>query len=134
MSWVEIFAVLVLSHATGDYLLQTDWQATNKRGGLGRNRVAARALFSHVFTYTLAFIPAGIWLHDFGAGGEVLLAAAIFLPHLVQDDGRLLTRYMDVVKGPGAASTQAVFMTVDQTFHLLTLFAIALVAHSALPS
>ena len=132
MSWVEIFAVLVVSHATGDYLLQTDWQATNKRGGLGRNTVATRALFSHVFTYTLAFIPAGIWLHDFGAGGEVLLGAAIFLPHLVQDDGRLLTRYIETVKGPGAASTHSVFITVDQTFHLLTLFAIALVAHSAL--
>ena len=62
MSWVEIFAVFVVSHALGDYLLQTDWQATHKRGGLGRDRNARIALLSHVSVYTLGFVPAGIWL------------------------------------------------------------------------
>ncbi|GAC1527494.1 MAG: hypothetical protein NVS2B6_15260 [Thermoleophilaceae bacterium] len=33
--WVEVFVVLAVSHVVGDYALQTDWQATNKRGGLG---------------------------------------------------------------------------------------------------
>jgi hypothetical protein len=27
MPWVEIFAVFVVSHLVGDYLIQTDWQA-----------------------------------------------------------------------------------------------------------
>ena len=60
MAWVEIFAVFVVSHALGDYLLQTDWQATNKRGGLGGGgATASRALFAHVTSYTLAYVPAG---------------------------------------------------------------------------
>jgi len=130
--WVEIFAVFVVSHAAGDYILQTDWQATNKRGGLSADPVARRALFSHVTTYTLAFVPAGIWLaDDMSPLGLLALAAGIFVPHVVQDDGRLLTTYITRVKGPGAASTPAVYRSVDQSFHLLTLFATALVVHAA---
>jgi hypothetical protein len=129
---VEIFAVFVVSHVAGDYLLQTDWQATNKRGGLGTDPVARRALFTHVATYTLAFVPAGIWLaQDMSALGVVALAAGIAVPHLVEDDGRLLTSYVRAVKGPGAAETPAVYQLVDQSFHLLTLFATALVVHAA---
>jgi hypothetical protein len=129
---VEIFAVFVVSHAAGDYLLQTDWQATNKRGGLGRDPVARRALFSHVAIYTLAFVPAGAWLaDDMSPLGLVALAAGIFLPHLVEDDGRLVMAYIVRVKGPGAATSPAVYQTVDQSFHLLMLFATALVVHAA---
>jgi hypothetical protein len=130
--WVEIFAVFLVSHAVGDYLLQTDWQATNKRGGLGRDPLARRALVAHVTTYTLAFVPAGIWLaSDMTALGLVALAAGIFVPHLIQDDGRLLTRYVTAVKGPGAAGNPPLFQAVDQSFHLLVLFATALVVHAA---
>jgi hypothetical protein len=130
--WVEIFAVFLVSHVVGDYLLQTDWQATNKRGGLSGDPVARRALFSHVTTYTLAFVPAGIWLaDDMSALGLLALAAGLALPHLVEDDGRLLTRYVTTVKGPGAAGTPAVYQLVDQSFHLVTLFATALVVHAA---
>ena len=132
MAWVEIFAVLFVSHGLGDYLLQTDWQAKNKRGGLGRNALARRALFSHVSSYTLAFVPAGIWLADeMSALGLIALAAAIFIPHLVQDDGRLLTIYVRRVKGEGAATTPAVYTSVDQSLHMIVLFLTALVLHWA---
>ena len=134
MSWVEIFAVFVVSHALGDYLLQTDWQATNKRGGLGRDRISRLALLSHVFTYTLAFVPAGIWLAtdgDLSGLGLVLLAVGIYVPHMVQDDGRLLSAYIRAVKGCGAESLVQVYTAVDQSMHLITLFATALVVHGA---
>ena len=132
MAWVEIFAVFVVSHAMGDYLLQTDWQAMNKRGGLGPDRTARRALFSHVTNYTLAFVPAFIWLApDMSALGVVALAAGIFIPHLVQDDIRLLTVYVRNVKGCGAASAQNIFTAVDQSLHLIVLFATAIVVHGA---
>ena len=133
MSWVEIFAVFVVSHALGDYLLQTDWQATHKRGGLGRDRNARMALLSHVASYTLAFVPAGIWLAtdgDLGALGLALLAVGIYVPHMIQDDGRLLSGYITRVKGCGAESAREVFTAVDQSFHLITLFATALIVHS----
>jgi hypothetical protein len=93
------------------------------------------ALLSHVASYTLAFVPAGIWLASGDAAlepvGLVLLAVAIYVPHMVQDDGRLLTAYIKRVKGNGAAETKEVFTAVDQSFHLIVLFATAVVVHSA---
>jgi hypothetical protein len=131
VSWVEIFAVFVVSHALGDYLLQTDWQATHKRGGLGRNYDSRVALLSHVSVYTLSFVPALIWLSDDGVdlGGALLIAAGVFLPHAVQDDGRLLSRYIRTVKRCDEESEREIFTAVDQSFHLITLFATALIVH-----
>jgi len=119
--------VLLLSHLTGDFLLQTDWQAEHKHGGLGGDPEARRALFAHLTTYTLAFIPAFIWIAD-GLGTGIALASVglIFLPHLLQDDGRLLARYTAMIKGPGATQVPLVLVAVDQTCHFLTLFGTAL--------
>ena len=95
----------------------------------------SHALLTHVATYTLAFVPAGIWLaggdHALAAGGLALLAVGIYVPHMIQDDGRLLSRYITTVKGCGAESFREVFTAVDQSFHLITLFATALIVHGA---
>jgi Protein of unknown function (DUF3307) len=126
--WVEVFAVLVVSHAAGDFLLQTDWQATHKGGGLNGSRERRRALAAHVLTYSLAFVPALIWLAgDATALGELALLAGIALPHAVIDDGRLLGAYVRTVKHvdlePGP-----LLMAIDQSVHLVLLFALALAA------
>ena len=48
MPWVEVFVVFFVSHEVGDYLLQTDWQAMHKRGGLSESGSAtARAAVAH---------------------------------------------------------------------------------------
>ena len=127
MAWVEVFAVFVVAHLVGDFLLQTDWQAVNKRGGLGGNRTSRRALVSHVFTYTLAFVPALIWIGDNGGAGlGVATFFVIFAPHLVQDDTRLLVAYNRKVKGGVPGPGDPVFMAIDQSFHMLFLFLTAL--------
>ena len=92
--WVEVFAVLLVCHAVGDFLLQTEWQATHKRGR-ARPRPGAppRAASRTSSTYTLAFAPALAWLAgELGAAGTAALAAGVALPHLVQDDGRAARR------------------------------------------
>ena len=127
MRWEEVFAVFVLCHLAGDYLLQTDWQARNKHCGLSGDPVARRALLTHIATYTLAFVPALAWLWDDIGAGALLAAAAIALPHLVQDDGRAIYAYLRRVKGCDPVSEPLVAAAVDQTFHLLALFAVALV-------
>jgi hypothetical protein len=125
---VEVFAVLVVCHAVGDFLLQTEWQATHKRGGLGRDPVHRRALLAHVTTYTLAFVPALAWLAgDLGAGGVAAVAAAVFVPHALQDDGRLLSAYVRTVKRTEPAPGM-LMLAVDQCFHLVVLFGLALAA------
>ena len=130
MAWVEVFAVFVVCHQVGDYLVQTDWQATNKRGGLGPDPVARRALASHILSYTLAFTPAFVWLAGDLGWGLVPVIALITVPHWIQDDGRLLRVYIAKVKGDDAAGNPSVFGSVDQAFHLVTLLLVALLAGS----
>ena len=131
MEWFEVFAVFLVSHLVGDYLLQTDWQAIHKRGGLGADPVARRALLSHVATYTLAFVPALIWLApDLSAPALVGVVAGIALPHMVQDDGRLLAIYVREVKGCDIVAFPLVGAAVDQTMHVVALFGLALLATS----
>ena len=130
MAWVEVFSVFLVCHLVGDYLVQTDWQAAHKRGGLGPNRESLRALLAHITTYTLAFVPALIWLADEIGAWVIGVAALIALPHMVQDDGRLLERYIAFIKGEPATRNAAVVAVVDQSFHIVVLFLIALLAGS----
>ena len=90
MSWVSVFAAFLVAHMVGDYLLQTDWQARHKRGGL-TDRAARRPLVTHVVTYTLAFVPAFVWIAgELDPGRAILAALLVFIPHLVIDDGRVV--------------------------------------------
>lgn len=130
MDWPAVFAAFVVCHAVGDYLLQTDWQARNKRGGLGPDPESRRALFSHVLVYTLAFTPALVALWDSLGAGVFGVAGLIFIPHLIQDDGRLLTQYIRRVKGCDAVTVDSIFKSVDQSFHLVALILLALLAGS----
>jgi hypothetical protein len=130
MPWVEVFAAFVVCHLVGDYLLQTDWQALHKRGGLGSDPVSRRALVSHIVTYTLAFVPALIWLADDIGAWAIGVAALVAIPHMVQDDGRLLAAYMLSVKHTDPKANPSVAAAADQTFHILALFLTALLAGS----
>ena len=128
MNWVEVFAVFVVSHAVGDFLLQTEFQALHKRAGLGGDPTARRALAAHVLTYTLAFLPALVWLGgEQGAAAALAVAAGFAVPHGVQDDGRLLGAYARAVKHTDPQPGM-LMLAVDQSFHLVVLFALALAA------
>jgi hypothetical protein len=130
MPWVEVFVVFVIAHLVGDYMLQTEWQALNKHGGLTGSAERRRALFSHIATYTLAFVPGLIWLWSSLHAGVLGVAALIAIPHLIQDDGRLLTSYAKLVKKADITTNLSLGAALDQSFHLLALFLTALVAGS----
>lgn len=127
MTWAAALLALLVSHAAGDVLFQTDWQALNKVRGLS-DPLARRALLEHVSTYTLAFIPALVWIGtQISAGRAVAVGALVAVPHLLLDDGRLVRLWMQRIKGvdrPGVALTIA----TDQAFHVVCLLGAALVA------
>ena len=128
MSWPELFLVFLMCHLAGDYLLQTDWQVRNKPGGLGSDPLARRALISHLLTYTLSFVPALIWVGvELTAWTAVACAVAISVPHLVVDDRRLLILYIRRVKGSPDPVPDSLLATVDQSVHLIMLWALAVV-------
>jgi Protein of unknown function (DUF3307) len=130
MPWVEVFAAFVVCHLAGDYLLQTDWQARHKRGGLGPDPQSRRALASHIVSYTLAFVPALIWLADDIGAWAVGVGALIAVPHMIQDDGRLLAAYLKNVKHADGKANPSVAAAADQAFHFVALFLTALLAGS----
>lgn len=129
MSWNAALMALLVSHLVGDFLFQTEWQATDKVGGLGESQ-SRRALLSHVMTYTAAFIPALVWIGTQTSAARALaVACAVALTHLVIDDGRLVKAWIRHVKRaprpPGG-----LVIAVDQSFHVLCLLAAALIAAS----
>lgn len=128
MRWEEVFAVFLVCHLVGDFLLQTDWQAVNKRGGLSRNPVARRALFSHAAVYTLIFVPAIIWVATQTSALAIALLAVIFVPHLIQDDARVLIAWNRSVKRSSPVPGDYLYIAIDQSFHVVFLFATALLA------
>jgi Protein of unknown function (DUF3307) len=130
MPWVQVFAVFVVSHVVGDYIFQTEWQALHKHGGLGDSPTKRRALLSHIATYTLAYVPALIWLSGSLGVGVFGVAILIALPHLIQDDGRLLTSYARIFKKADIATNLLLGALLDQSFHIVALFLTALVAGS----
>jgi hypothetical protein len=126
--WEEVFAVFLVCHLAGDFLLQTDWQAVHKRGGLSRNREARRALVSHVSVYTLVFVPAVVWVASETTALAFALLPVIFIPHLVQDDSRALIAWNRIVKRSSPPPGEFVYMAIDQSFHFVFLFGTALLA------
>jgi hypothetical protein len=131
VSWVSVFAAFLVAHMVGDYLFQTDWQARNKRGGLSGRGVSTRALLSHVTTYTLAFLPAFVWIGtQLDAGWAIVAAVLVFLPHLVIDDGRIVRLYLSRVKRADGLDV-GLAASVDQSFHVLSLFLVALLIGTA---
>lgn len=131
MSWVSVFAAFLVAHMVGDYLFQTDWQARNKRSGLSGSGESRRALLSHVTSYTIAFVPAFVWIGtELDAGWAVVAAVLVFLPHLVIDDGRIVRLYLSRVKRADGFDV-GLAASVDQSFHVLSLFLVAILLGAA---
>jgi Protein of unknown function (DUF3307) len=127
--WVELFAVFVVSHLAGDFILQTEFQATNKHGALTGTARQRWALGSHALTYTACFTPALVWIAldaDVSALGLVATVLAVVVPHALQDDGRAMRWWMRTVKHTQVAPGVLAIM-VDQSFHMVALLLLAIV-------
>ena len=77
-------------------------------------------------------MPALVWLaDDIGAGEALALAPVIFVPHLIQDDGRApQLPTSGASRGRRRVEEPSVMAAVDQSFHILALFLTALLAAS----
>jgi hypothetical protein len=129
MSWSALFAAFLVSHLVGDFLLQTDWQARHKSGNPLREPAVRRALLSHGATYTLAFVPALVWLgDDQNAGVAVGIAALVTLPHLAIDEGSIVSWWIGNVKRYPEPVALHVRLAVDQSLHIVCLLGAALLA------
>ena len=127
MSWPAVFAAFLVCHLAGDLLLQTEWQALTKVRGLG-DPEGRRALVAHATTYTLPYLPVLVWIGvDRNVVRAVVVAVLIALPHVFIDDGRFVAVWLQQVKhSPDPAPSLR--LMVDQSFHVVCLLAVAVIA------
>ena len=127
MNWYAAMTAFMVSHLVGDFLFQTDWQALTKVRGFG-DAEARRALAQHVSTYTLAFVPALVWIgSERSAGRAIAVAALIAVPHVLIDDGHFVRGWLRNVKH-AEKPMLGLLIAVDQSFHIVCLLGAALVA------
>lgn len=110
---------LLVGHMLGDYIVQNDYLASNKTS-------SNFACFVHCVLYTLAVWACSFWWMPWWG------LVACLAVHFPIDRWRLATLWMKNVSGQTAFATGPLapwsIIVVDNTFHLLTLFIIALAA------
>ena len=125
--WPAVLLSLLASHLAGDVLVQTEWQAVNKVGGLREMR-SRKALLAHICAYTASFVPALVWIGRRTSVERALtVAGAVAIPHLLVDDGRLVDVWLREVKRT-QQPPPALIVAVDQSFHVICLLGAAVVA------
>jgi hypothetical protein len=117
-----VFLVLLAGHLLGDWVAQTDWQATTKTRSWA-------ALTAHVASYhllmgLLLLIPI---LRDGWPAGKALAAlAASAITHAVIDRRWPVRALLRVAGSPGFATVEWGVIAVDQALHLFILAMLAL--------
>lgn len=94
-AFATFYALFHVAHGIADYWVQSDWQAQNKN----KNPVA---LWTHASTYGLTFVPftlLGAWLTGLPLAYVPLAIAAIFIPHGLIDNRKLITWFCAKTKG-----------------------------------
>jgi hypothetical protein len=116
-----VFLVLLAGHLLGDWVAQTDWQATTKTRSWA-------ALTAHVASYhllmgLLLLIPI---LRDGWPAGKALAAlAASAITHAVIDRRWPVRALMRAAGSPGFATVEWGVIVVDQALHLFILVILA---------
>ena len=117
-----VFLVLLAGHLLGDWVAQTDWQATTKTRSWA-------ALTAHVASYhllmgLLLLIPI---LRDGWPAGKALAAlAASAITHAVIDRRWPVRALLRASGSPGFATVEWGVIAVDQALHLFILAMLAL--------
>jgi hypothetical protein len=103
-----------LGHLVGDYLLQNDWMALNKK-----SRVFPCLVHAALWTASVLFFsgwPPSVWL-----------SLVLFVPHFLQDHTQVVKWWMTRVSGQTQFATGPCapwsMIVVDNVFHLVALWA-----------
>lgn len=92
---------LIALHLLGDFILQNDWMAVNKRS-------SAYARLVHVLAYSTAFLAWGIYFHGWQG---VYFALAVAITHYLTDSVTFYPAHPWPPKG----------IAIDQSVHIITL-------------
>jgi hypothetical protein len=117
-----VFLVLLAGHLLGDWVAQTDWQATNKTRSWAA--LAAHVASYHLIMALLLLIPV---LRNGWPTGKALAALTVSaLTHGVIDRRWPVRALLRVAGSPGFATVEWGVIAVDQALHLFILAMLAL--------
>jgi hypothetical protein len=109
-------AFAIIGHMVGDYLLQTDWMANNKKK-------SSFACAVHCLLWTASVtLFARWWTHWW-------LPVALFVTHFAQDRTQFIRWYMNHMGQKGFSTPPLApwsMIVVDNTFHLVVLAVLAM--------
>jgi hypothetical protein len=112
---MSLFDKLLVAHLVGDLLLQTEWQALNKKHN-------NRALISHIAIYSAVML--GVLVMDLGYQNLYiyLVVGMLAISHAILDRTHLVTRYMKTFRLVVERKPEPfLVIAVDQVFHILLL-------------
>jgi hypothetical protein len=117
-----VFLGQLAGHPLGDWVAQTDWQATNKTHSWAA--LAAHAASYHLIVGLLLLIPV---LRDGWPAWKALAAMTVSaMTHAVIDRRRPVRALMRVAGSPGFATVEWGVIAVDQALQLFILAMLAL--------
>jgi hypothetical protein len=121
MTTTVVFLVLLSSHLVGDWVIQSDWQATNKTRSWA-------ALAAHVGRYhfvmgLLLLVP--VVRDGWPAGKALAVLAVSAATHALIDRRWPVRALMRVAGSPGFATIEWGVIAVDQALHLSILAMLA---------
>jgi hypothetical protein len=112
---MTVFETLLLAHVVGDWLLQTEWQATHKA-------TSWRALLTHVVVYHLVVLAALLWRVGYGVGEVYAVVVGLAVVHAVMDRKHTVAWFMRVMRIAVEREPAGwLAIAVDQSLHLVWL-------------
>jgi hypothetical protein len=109
---MTLFEYLFMAHLLGDWLLQTEWQAENKR-------TRWRALFTHIVVYHAVVLAVLLW--QAGPARPLLFAVVLFLAvtHTLLDHFTVVPLMRALRITVKREPERWLMVAVDQSVHLL---------------
>jgi len=121
------FGWLLVGHLVGDWLLQNDWMATQKRqgyytpAGMLHYSIYTVSILAALFLSKTEDVPFTFW---------VTAGVIVFASHWLIDATNIVDRWMRLLRQSDLAWLRIV---IDQIAHILVLVVIALLAPDAIP-
>jgi len=109
----------IIGHLVGDYLLQNDWMALNKKQNL-----AICAVHATIWTLSVALFSGWFFYQNWTGA---LIGGVLYFTHLIQDHTNIVVWWMDAIgqhqfrTGPCAPWS---IIVVDNVWHIVTLWAV----------
>lgn len=118
----QLLIILFVLHPIADYLLQTSWEAYNKK-------TKFLPLFVHSLVYSFSISLVLYFLKITSVQNLWMIFSILFVTHLLLDNRKVIELYTEKIKRLERGHVEFDFISflTDQAFHYVVIFFIALI-------